>query len=186
MTMSKPSSERSVPRLCLCADTAADLMTPNPATLRADATVPEAIVFLAEHRYGGAPVVDATGQPVGVLSHADLVGRVGYVVARPDYFATADLNVRLEGDREIPCDQVDIAKLKVRDIMTPHLAAVAPETPIDQVVAKFLEQQVHRLFVMGSDGILMGVISFFDVLRHLQPPRPMSARAVRTTKAKPL
>ena len=32
--------------------------------------------------------------------------------------------------------------------------------------------KVHRLFVNGADGVLTGLISALDVLKHLRPEQP--------------
>src|SRR5262245_45057673 len=60
-------------RLTFGAETAADLMTPNPVSIAADATVKEAAAFLADKGFSAAPVIDRAGRPVGVLSQSDLV-----------------------------------------------------------------------------------------------------------------
>ena len=52
--------------------------------------------------------------------------------------------------------------------MTPAVFAVRPETPTEEVISQMLSLMVHRLFVVASDGVLVGVISALDVLRHLR------------------
>ena len=61
------------PPLLLKARTAADLMTPNPVSLRETATAREAACFLTERGISAAPVINEAGAPVGVLSQTDLV-----------------------------------------------------------------------------------------------------------------
>jgi len=53
--------------------TAADLMNPEVLTVRDDATVAELARFLADNEITGAPVEDAEGRLVGVVSAVDLV-----------------------------------------------------------------------------------------------------------------
>ena len=60
--------------------TAADVMTPDPLTLRADTSVHEAAQLLSEHRISGAPVVDENGGIVGIVSEYDLIARTGTAV----------------------------------------------------------------------------------------------------------
>jgi CBS domain-containing protein len=52
---------------------ARDLMSPNPVSLRRDATIQEAIALLSDHGFGAAPVIDEAGRPVGVVSRTDLL-----------------------------------------------------------------------------------------------------------------
>jgi len=53
--------------------------------------------------------------------------------------------------------------------MTPAVFSVGPDTPAAKVVHDLLSLNVHRLFVVDENGVLVGVISTIDVLRHLRP-----------------
>src|SRR5262245_30603742 len=55
------------------AATAADLMAPNPISLRVDANVTEALALLTDKSISAAPVIDEAGHPVGVLSRSDIL-----------------------------------------------------------------------------------------------------------------
>jgi CBS-domain-containing membrane protein len=71
---------------------------------------------------------------------------------------------RAEGARARESDPT-----RVRDIMTPAVFAVPPDGRAAQVVADMVGFKVHRVFVVDNAGVLVGVISAMDVLRHLQP-----------------
>jgi CBS domain-containing protein len=147
------------PRLCLDVETAADLMGPNPVSLRADATVGEASSFLSGRGFSVAPVIDDAGRPVGVLSLADLV------VHQQESAAPASQRADSRTGRPL-----------VGDVMTPTVFSVTPETPLAKVVEQLLALKVHHLFVVDRGGVLIGVISALDVLRHLQPEPPAAPR----------
>jgi CBS domain-containing protein len=51
------------PRLTLAADTAEDLMTPNPVSISTNATIHEAIALLVDKGISAAPVIDRAGRP---------------------------------------------------------------------------------------------------------------------------
>jgi CBS domain-containing protein len=55
------------------------------------------------------------------------------------------------------------------DLMTPVVFTVTLDTPAEQVVHQMLALKIHRLFVLDETGVLVGVISAIDVLRHLGP-----------------
>ena len=57
--------------------TAADIMTPDPLTVRPDTSAHEAAQLLSEHRISGAPVVDNDEHLVGIVSEYDLIARAG-------------------------------------------------------------------------------------------------------------
>src|SRR5205807_6841808 len=62
-----------IARLVLAADSAADLMTPNPVSIREDAWIQAVIALLADKNLEAAPVIDEAGRPVGVLTQGDIL-----------------------------------------------------------------------------------------------------------------
>ena len=159
-------------RLVLKGETAEELMTPNPVSISETATVKDAVAFLTDRGFSAAPVVDEAGRPVGVISQTDIVihdrNKVEYVPSATDYYAKADLTTP---SGEILPDgfQVEsVDRTLVRDIMTPAILSVAPQDSVIRVVGEMVAFKVHRLFVVDDDGVLVGVISAFDVLRNLR------------------
>ena len=153
-------------RLVLRPRTAAELMSPNPMSIRAEATVAEAVAVLTDRGYCAAPVIDEAGHPIGVVSRSDLMVHQRehdrHPAGKPDYFFSPGAE---------PADALPegkTGKSTVADLMTPAVFAVSPETPVDRVVSDMVGLHVHRLFVVDDDGILVGVISTMDVLKHLR------------------
>ena len=174
-------------RLTLCAETAAELMTADPLSIRADATVHEAVAFLTDKGFSAAPVIDKAGRPVGVLSRADIIvydrEKVEYLEPVPEYYDKGTL-VAPGGESLRDGFQVEKAEtVQVRDIMTPVVFSVTPATPARKVVEEMLAMKVHRLFVVGSDGVLVGVISTLDVLQHLQPEEPVTSTPIPAARS---
>jgi CBS domain-containing protein len=150
-------------------------MTPNPLSIQADATVAEAVAFLTDRGFSGAPVIDEAGRPVGVLSRADILAHdretPHYVAAVPEYYVgrEPDVTPTLASGEKLP-DGFQVERpdaTRVRDIMTPVVFSVAPEAPAAKVVENLVSLKVHRLFVVDQSGALVGVISALDVLRGL-------------------
>jgi len=137
-----PVAERP---LVLRARTAEELMSANPLSIRADATVGEAANFLVDRRISAAPVIDEAGRPVGVISQTDLMIHQRELMGTPP---AADPS-------------------RADELMTPAIFSVGPHTPAARVVEEMLRLKVHRLFVVDRAGVLIGVISALDVLRHL-------------------
>src|SRR5438876_11343413 len=61
------------PQLVLEAATAEELMTSNPISIHASASVQEALALLTDRGFSAAPVIDDAGRPVGVLSRTDIL-----------------------------------------------------------------------------------------------------------------
>jgi predicted transcriptional regulator len=170
--MSK-SKEQEVNRpLILNAATAADLMTPNPLSIRQNATVKEAAAFLSDREISAAPVIDDAGRAVGVLSRADIVvhhrQETQYLPQFSNYYERTDLAMR--NDEHLPAGfQVEnVDPSQVCDIMTPVVLAVLLNDAARKVVTDMVEKKVHRLFVVDDSDVLVGVISALDVLRRIQ------------------
>ncbi len=158
-------------RLILVVETAGDLMTPNPVSIHEGATLREAAAMLTDREISAAPVIDDAGRPVGVLSRADLVRHdretATYLKPAPEFYQEAELTLPSEALREgFQVQAVD--RTAVREIMTPTVISVAPREPAERVVAQMLAFKVHRLFVVDDAGVLVGVISAFDILRKLR------------------
>lgn len=162
---------------------ASDLMTPDPVSIRDNATVHEAVAMLTDHGFSAAPVIDNAGRAVGVLSRADIVvhdrelahssGRV------PDSY---DEREPTSGPKEKCPPGFHVEKpdrMLVRDIMTPMVFSVPPDAPARRVVSDMVGLKVHRLFVVDKDGVLVGVISSLDVLKHIWPEKaPVDERTL--------
>ena len=128
------------------ATNAQDLMTLNPISISGRTSVRDAATFLMRRRIGAAPVINDAGWPIGVLSRTDIVD------------AATDAAGALLGTQ---------APLTVCEVMTPAVYSVHCDTPLADVCQRMLDLKVHRLFVTDHEGVLVGVISALDVLRHL-------------------
>jgi len=152
----------------LAAETAAELMRDNPMSVRDSASVREAVAFLIDKGISGAPVIDAAGRPVGVLSQTDVLVHDREKVDRvpfPEHETGSPLPREFWNDFQI--EEVD--DVPVRDLMTPVVYSVPATAPADLVIEQLVELPVHRLFVVDASGVLVGVVTARDVLRHLKP-----------------
>jgi predicted transcriptional regulator len=131
--------------LALSADTAADLMSGEVATLETTYTFAQALAFFIDRNVTVAPVTSPLGRPVGVLSVIDLL-----------------IHVRA-------CETTkQIVPATVAAMMTPTVFTVRADTPAAEVVRDMLRSKVHHLFVTDDADEIIGVVSSCDVLRHLQ------------------
>jgi CBS domain-containing protein len=143
----------------LPATLAEDLMTANPISLQETLTAREARNFFIDKAISGAPVIDDAGRPVGVLSQTDLL------IHDREGPSTPVGQQREAGDHA----SSGAADTLVRDVMTQGVFSVGRHAPIERVIGDLCGLNVHRLFVVDAAGVLVGVISAMDVLRHLTP-----------------
>ena len=119
-----------------------DYMQTQVVTFTPDMEVMTAINELVKHRISGAPVLDADGNLVGVLSEKDCL--------------KVALTAGYEG---VPAGVV-------AEFMTANAVTVAPDMPILEIASRFLDSAVKRFPVVKS-GKLVGQISRADVLRAI-------------------
>ncbi len=116
------------------------------------------------------PVVDSDHRPVGVLSQTDIVRhdreKTDYPLRVADFYGRVVLERADMGLSDLHIENVDTAL--VTEMMTPLVYAVKPEASLVEVVRLMLEKHIHRVFVLDATGVLIGVVSTFDVLRQLE------------------
>jgi len=155
---------RTEAQLNLVAETASDLMVPNPISLRAEASAAEAMRLFTEEGITAAPVIDESGRPVGVISRSDLL--IHKCVEQKQHDGEYFREASIESVDDVPKPMIPMT---VQELMTPAVFAVSEDTPVSRVVSDMVGLRVHRLFVVAEDGILVGIITTMDVLKHLLP-----------------
>jgi CBS domain-containing protein len=128
------------------------VMTPDPVTVRAGATVKVALRLLDENEVSSLPVVDEDGHVRGVVSEADLIRDL----VGPDQ--------RLH---EIPIADQQPSFRYVDEVMTTHAITVHPETDLAQAVELVTSTGIKCLPVVDQLDRLVGVVSRRDVVRML-------------------
>jgi CBS domain-containing protein len=143
--------------------TASDLMNPEVLTVQTDMTVRELASFLIDNEISGAPVADAEGRLVGVVSLADIAAAAtGEDRSGEDgsgYFGHAwDDSLDEEDVEDLPLDGMHVA-----NIMTPRIYSVKEDATVSEIASLLLKQHLHRLLVTREDRAV-GIITTSDLL----------------------
>ena len=133
-----------------------DIMNPGALTLRDDATVALAWSVLTQHNLGQAPVVNAQGALVGMLSRAELM--------RSD---------RLPGPHTHSVVWQAYLALSVQEVMWTPVPSVAPETDIRRLARVLLDTGLPGLPVVEDGGVVMAFVSRTDILRAVVADPPL-------------
>lgn len=118
---------------------AKDLMTTQVVTVEPDDPIRKAIDLMLAHRVSGLPVVEDTGQLLGILSEFDL------------------LELVWEGAP----GTAEVYRYMSRDVHT-----IDENADLDTLAERFRTLGVRRLPVVSGDQ-LVGIISRHDLLDHL-------------------
>jgi CBS domain-containing protein len=113
-------------------------MQRNVVSILSTSTVEQAICLLRQLGFSGAPVVDANGTLVGIISEFALLE----IVYNPSI-------------RKAP-----VSRFMTRDVLT-----VAEDTPLSDIATIFVRHRIRRVPVV-RDGQLVGVVSRPDLLGY--------------------
>ncbi len=144
---------------------AKEIMTVNPITVTPEVTVTDLARLLASHNIGGAPVVDASGGLLGVVTESDLIDQTKKIHI-PTVIAILDSLIFLERPNKMEKDIRKFAGSTVADIYTKHPLTVEEDTPLDELATIMAEKNVHTLPVMRGE-LLVGVIGKGDIIKTL-------------------
>lgn len=144
-----------------------EVMTADVICVSPDLAVEALTAMFLERNISGAPVVDETGRPIGVVSKTDLVREQQDAGADQE---TERLLIRRQGyEVELgPGFHAErIARATVGEIMMP-IAFTLPETAsVSRAAALMALEGVHRLPVISEEGKVVGILSAMDILRWL-------------------
>jgi len=116
----------------------ADIMTKNVMTVAPTTKVDDLAWGLTQKGVSGAPVQDAGGHLLGLVTKSDLADP-----NRPN---------RLHG-------------ATAEDVMSPFVFAIGAGDSVMEAARRMVETGSHRLVVVDEQGHLAGIISTMDVVR---------------------
>ncbi len=133
---------------------AKDIMTEGPATIAFNASAGEAVRLLQTMDIRHLPVLGARGELVGMLSDRDV----------------RSLAIPMTGNQEWVGEFFrDAIDTKVGSVMTSNVISIEVEDELPEIIELMLTHKVGSLTVIEADGTLVGIVSYIDVLRALQP-----------------
>lgn len=133
-----------------------DIMNTGALTLRDDATVEKAWGVLTQHHLGQAPVVNAHGTLVGLLTRAELM--------RSD---------RLPGPQTHALVWKAYLAQTVQEVMWTPVPSVAPETDIRRLARVLLDTGLPGLPVVDDSDSVIAFVSRTDILRAVVADPPL-------------
>jgi len=136
--------------------TAADLMTTPVRTIPQEMPLREAAHLLTRDSISGAPVVDANGRCIGVLSSSDFVTWAGKDGNGKAIHFIAPWGEMIDID--------DSADNEIRHYMTAQPVTVAPTAPIGELAQKMVDAHIHRVLVVVDENRPQGIVTSTDIL----------------------
>lgn len=125
-----------------------EIMTREPETIRPNNTVAEALRKLRALDVRHLPVVNEDHELVGMISDRDLRG--------------VPTEMEVAGHQTVPLDTM------VSTLMSSDVLSVELETPLSECIDLMLDEKVGALPVVDDRGVLVGIVSYVDLLREFQ------------------
>lgn len=120
----------------------ADLMTRPVLTLRAQDTIEHAGALLSRNRITAAPVVDADGELIGIVSEGDLLRA-----------------------RHVPPGDATGRATIVADVMTSDVVVMRMDAELSDVAEAMLRHNVHSVPIVDGVAEVAGIVCRHDLLR---------------------
>jgi CBS domain-containing protein len=137
-------------------------MTTSVVTLPPDMPVKQAARVLLERRISAAPVVDAAGRLVGIVSENDLVRRTESETARPESWW-----LRLIAHPEEYTEGYVLPGGRVAsDVMTRNVHSVDEDMSLHQIAELLEQKRIKRVPVLRGDRVV-GIVSRANLLHAL-------------------
>jgi CBS domain-containing protein len=133
-----------------------DIMNPGAITLMESSTLAQAWGLLTQHQLGQAPVLDAAGRLVGLLTRSELM--------RAE---------RLPGPQTHALAWHALLAQSVADLMWTPVPSVAPETDIRRLARVLLDTGLPGLPVVNEQDSVIGFVSRTDILRAVVADPPL-------------
>ncbi len=112
----------------------------DPITLHVDSTVGDAVKIMRENKIGGIPVVDSSKKLIGIVTNRDL---------------------RFQKDFSVP----------VQKVMTKDRLITAEEgINLEGAEDVLQEHKIEKLPIVNKSGLLMGLITYKDILKKRDKP----------------
>ncbi|HVP66465.1 MAG TPA: CBS domain-containing protein [Anaeromyxobacteraceae bacterium] len=160
-----PATPREDVRALLQATPVWTAMTTRVVALRPDVSLDSVAELFFDEVISGAPVVDADGRPIGVVSTADLLGK--RFVEGTEAVPARDAR-RSGGAGPEPGMHAELQPVaSVADAMTHGTVTVHESASIAKAAALMAVRGIHRLPVVADDGRVVGIVTSSDVARFV-------------------
>ena len=143
-------------------------MSRNPNTISADAPMEEALKRMRENSFRHLPVVDKSGQLVGIVSETDLL------YASPTSAASLSIYEM----------QYLLSRLTVGQVMTKDVITVTEDTPVEDAARIMTDHKIGGLPVL-RDGEIIGIITETDLFKLFMELLGARKKGVRLTMLVP-
>ncbi len=143
---------------------AEDIMTRRVISVGPDATIFEAVRLMLQHRISGLPVVDASGNLIGMVTEGDFLRRaeIGTERHRPRWLEF------VLGPGRGAAEYTHSHSRRVDEIMSTEPYSVSEDAPVEEIVSLMERRRIKRVPVT-RDARVVGIVSRANLVRAMLP-----------------
>lgn len=143
------------------------IMTTEVLTFTPELAIKDAMEQLVAREVDGAPVVDADGKVVGMLSTGDLIVQDARLHG-PTVISLLGAYIELPSWRkESDEDWEKATSLTVEHSMDDEPVVVRSDDTVETAATAMHDHDISRVPVVAADGTLVGIVARGDILRCL-------------------
>jgi CBS domain-containing protein len=148
---------------------AKQVMTTKVVVVAAEASVYDAAEILLNFAISAAPVVDADGRMIGIVSEADLMHRPE-IATLP---TRSWLERLLADDARLAHEFVRSHSHRVADVMTKDVISAEEHSTLKEIAALMKRHHVKRIPIL-RDGRIVGIVGRANLLQGLLAREPLA------------
>ena len=151
-------------------DTVKDIMTNEVLSVRADWSPETLSQFFFDNQISGAPVINNDGNLVGVVSLSDLARNNTAPPTDTRESTVHDYYHDTKMIQSISQEDMELLKVEsesivtVKDLMTPVVFEVTPDTSVQKAAEMMLKGRIHRVLVTENKKP-QGIVTTMDMLK---------------------
>jgi CBS domain-containing protein len=143
---------------------AQDIMIGQVYKVKENDKVKAVIEKFSDHRISGLPIVNERNEIIAYISDGDIMRYIGKKHMTMDFYNFAEI---YELDKEyFELRSKSILNLNVLEIAKKKVIKVQWDTPIEEIANILGEKKIKKVPVERK-GVLVGIISRGDVIRHV-------------------
>lgn len=142
-----------------------DIMTTDVVSVKRETTIRELAELFTTHRVGSVPVVDDSGNLIGIVTESDLIEQ-DRSLHIPTVISLFDWVIYLESEKKFEKELQKMTGQTVGDIYTDMVEVVTPDTLVSDVADLMSGKKLHALPVVEGKR-LVGIVSRIDLIRTM-------------------
>src|SRR3989344_4580340 len=138
---------------------ASEIMNKNVVSVSPNTPVLEAAKIISDRNLDGIPVVDESGQLIGILTEYDLITKTSPINIDFIKQILSDIKSKNDGKTE------NLSELTVKEVMNPEPLTLKGDATYEEVIQTFKDHhRVNPIPVIDDQNHLIGLVTEYDLI----------------------